>query len=1027
MSIDKAATSAKDGDWACVESICNSILLSDPAHADARHLLGLSYYQRGLYDEALENIKQAIDAAPQRADFYNNLGNVFRWQKRTAEALSSYEKAVLIESKYDDALYNLGNLLSDLGRYEEALNYFAQLTEIQPTSEKALFGKGLALMRLERAEEALACFSAAVIINPTSCDYLHHQGMALNDLERFKDALNSLDRCLAIMPDHARAWVGRGSSELGLMNLKKAVECYQTALEIDSQSFVALNNLANALMLLGKVEDAIEAYGKAIQIKPDLPDLHANRAKALREVGRFDESLESYLQCERLSSSQDGRATDTLGNIAHLMAQLCQWEGLKERVTRICVDVSLGRAVISPFALLSLVDNPALHKQAAEIKVASLLKNRFGFDFSSRERRKKIHIAYLSADYFQHATMMLMAGLFKKHDRSKFEISAISFGRARPEDSFIAEIRTWFDRFVDVHEMSDVEVAAKCRELRVEIAVDLKGFTLDSRPKILMNRCAPIQINWLGYPGTMGADFIDYIIADPTLIGEQETHLYTEKIIWMPETYQVNDNTRYISTDKVMRSDWGLPEEGFVFCCFNNSYKITPETFSVWMKILSRVPQSVLWLLESSETAANNLRKEAHLRGISPERLIFARRVEAAKHLARQRLADLFIDTWPYNAHTTASDALWVGLPLITRSGESFASRVGASLLRAIGLPELITAGDSDYEELAVALANDPGRLLSLRERLNAQRLVTPLFDTSRFISFLESAYRSALDQWLEGSTKHIRLSTKDPNLSVIGDQTTRVNRKDINRRIAVITPYYKEPIDYLRACHQSVISQAVDVTHFMIADGYPRDDVARWNVQHVELPLAHGDNGNTPRMVGSVLAMSQDFDFIAYLDADNWFHPSHLASLLTLFENSQANVCHSLRTFHDLSGEVLPISERNENTLDHVDTSCFLIHRSAFEALWLWTKMPKRLSPICDRVFFQGIKRKGFSTASTSLRTVAFRSQYAIHYHSANRIAPLNAKSFESSTSLALDYCRSESGRAEVLQRLGWVPDIGL
>jgi predicted O-linked N-acetylglucosamine transferase (SPINDLY family) len=343
-----------------------------------------------------------------------------------------------------------------------------------------------------------------------------------------------------------------------------------------------------------------------------------------------------------------------------------------------------------------------------------------------------------------------MAGLFEQHNKDKFELFAISFGPAT-KDEMQQRLALSFDQFVEVQNRTDKDIAALCRSLEIDIAIDLKGFTQDSRVGIFSHRAAPIQVNYLGYPGTMGTDYIDYLIADKVLIPEASAPYFTEKIVYLPNSYQVNDAKRRISDTVFIREELGLPASGFVFCCFNNNYKIMPDTFDSWMRILQRVDGSVLWLFEDNPTAALNLRKEADLRGVNPERLVFAPRLPLAEHLARHRAADLFIDTFPYNAHTTASDALWAGLPVLTRTGESFASRVAASLLIAIDLPELITSTQEEYDALAIALATHPERLLAVKQKLARNRLTTPLFDTGLFTQHIEDAYTQMYQRYHAG------------------------------------------------------------------------------------------------------------------------------------------------------------------------------------------------------------------------------------------------------------------------------------
>jgi predicted O-linked N-acetylglucosamine transferase (SPINDLY family) len=344
-----------------------------------------------------------------------------------------------------------------------------------------------------------------------------------------------------------------------------------------------------------------------------------------------------------------------------------------------------------------------------------------------------------------------MAEIFERHDRSRFEVTAFSFGPEK-QDAMRARVSKAFERFVDVRGLQDAGVAALARKLSVDIAVDLKGHTEDARPGIFAQRAAPVQVAYLGYPGTMGAGYMDYIIADATVIPEAHKEHYTEKVVWLPDSYQANDSTRPISSRTYSRGLEGLPETGFVFCCFNANYKFLPGTFDAWMRILKHVQGSVLWLIEDNAEAVANLRKEAVRRGVDAGRLVFAGRLPQAEHLARQRLADLFLDTLPCNAHTTTSDALWAGLPVLTRSGETFAGRVAASLLKAVGLPELVVATQEAYEALAIALASDPARLAAIRRKLSAARLTSPLFDAARFAHNIEAAYVAMHERHLAGA-----------------------------------------------------------------------------------------------------------------------------------------------------------------------------------------------------------------------------------------------------------------------------------
>ena len=405
----------------------------------------------------------------------------------------------------------------------------------------------------------------------------------------------------------------------------------------------------------------------------------------------------------------------------------------------------------------------ASSSEAINFKVAKLyaedqFSNFVKPQFHLKALDQKIRIAYFSNDYFNHATAYLIAELFELHDRQQFEVVAFSFSPTT-QDVMQKRLKKNFDQFIDVSNMSDQEVASLSRQMEVDIAVDLKGYTTGSRPGIFALGAAPIQINYLGYPGTMGADFIDYIIADTVLIPECNQQFFSEKIVYLKNCYQVNDSRRLISDRKFSRTEFFLPEDKFVFCCFNNNYKILPNTFDLWARILSKVPDSVLWLLADNLLAKQNLILQAESRGIAKDRLIFAERMDLPEHLARHQLADLFLDTLPCNAHTTASDSLWAGLPVLTQLGETLAGRVAGSLLRAVDLPELIALNPDEYEELAVELARSPSKLKKIKEKLAINRVSTPLFDAEFFTHGIENAFIKMNQRYQMGlPTEHIYL-----------------------------------------------------------------------------------------------------------------------------------------------------------------------------------------------------------------------------------------------------------------------------
>jgi len=433
---------------------------------------------------------------------------------------------------------------------------------------------------------------------------------------------------------------------------------------------------------------------------------------------------------------------------------MCDWSDFAGSCAQLLGAVDQGRAAALPFQLLATPASPEQQLLVARLYAA----RKFGAARTplwrgERYAHRRIRVAYLSADLRDHPITALTAGLFERHDRTRFETVAISF-KSDSHNQVRARLSALFDRFIDASRMSDLGVARLVRELEIDIAVDLNGHTEGSRPNVFAWRPAPVQVNYLGYAATLGAPAWDYIVADRFVIAESEHGHYDEKVVYLPGSFMVNDSGRNISARTPSRAEAGLPENGFVFCCFNNSFKITPDVFDVWMRLLGGVAGSVLWLSASNATAVVNLRREAERRGVAPDRLIFAPRVPLNEdHLARLRLADLFVDTLYYNAHATAADALWAGVPVLTCPGATFASRVAGSLLGAVGLPELVTNSLEGYEALALRLARDPVCLAALRQQLARNRDLAPLFDTDRFTRNIEAAYTTMCERAERGES----------------------------------------------------------------------------------------------------------------------------------------------------------------------------------------------------------------------------------------------------------------------------------
>jgi predicted O-linked N-acetylglucosamine transferase (SPINDLY family) len=546
--------------------------------------------------------------------------------------------------------------------------------------------------------------------------------------------------------ERARAYCSQGTALIETREFDAALASLDEAIALEPGLADAHCNRGVVLAEMKRFDAALKSLDQAIALDPDFAEAHANRGAVLQELGRWAEAAAGYERAIALAPERGF----LLGHIAHARMQLCDWNGLEACAARLTQRLQRGEPACAPFPALALTGSPSLQRRAAELWV----RMKFPPDASlgaigGRARGQKIRIGYFSADFRNHAVSFLTADLFETHDRSSFEVWGFSFG-LNTQDAMRRRLELSFDRFIDVRQQSDRSIALLARSMQLDIAVDLGGFTKDSRPGIFALRAAPLQVSYLGFLGTMGAPYMDYLIADAAIVPPGDRVNYAEQILYVP-TYQVNDAKRRIADRSFTREELGLPASGFVFCCFNASYKIIRATFAGWMRILLRAPGSVLLLLAANDTVKSNLRREAVLSRVDPDRLVFGDRLPMPEYLARYRAADLFLDTLPYNAGTTASDALWAGLPVLTCAGEAFAGRVAASLLTGIGMPELIASTQEQYENLAVALAAQPERLARIKQRLGDARHTAPLFNTPLFTRTLEAAYVAIYDRYQAG------------------------------------------------------------------------------------------------------------------------------------------------------------------------------------------------------------------------------------------------------------------------------------
>ncbi|MDO5623888.1 MAG: tetratricopeptide repeat protein [Pseudomonadota bacterium] len=745
QQLQQALALLRQGQSGRAEALLNTLKNHDDARFDALHLLGLIALQRQHAADALALFEQAAQLRPAPAPLLNNMGIALRELGRPADAIACYDQALALQPGHVEALVNRGNALRDIGQPHEAIASHDRALALQANHPQALHNRAAALRDLGQLQEALASARAATAARADYADAHLLLGLLLQDLKQPADALQAHEHVLRLpaAPPATRAAAlnAKGSVLEELQRPADALACYDQALAIVPAQPDALANRASALEALNRLDEAGQAYDAAIAARPGNPGLLANTAQLLARRGQHAQAVQRFDEALALNPAQPYAAGARLHSARHL----CDWADHAAQCARIEAGVAAGERVVLPFHLLGLSDDAALQRRCAEVFAADQHPARtpdgalLAVPRPHAPADGRLRIAYLSADLHDHATAHLMADVFEAHDRSRFAVWAYSFGPATG-DAMQVRLQGAFEHFIDARTLSDRAVAEHMARAGIDIAIDLKGYTRDARPDILAWRPAPVQVSYLGYPGTLGAPYVDVLLADAMLVPPGGEAPYTERVVRLPGSYQVNNALADGAAPPPTRAGAGLPAEGFVFACFNSAWKIGPPVFDAWMRVLTAVPGSVLWLLQDNVPAAGHLRREAAARGVAPERLVFAPRLPHAEHLARLPLAELFLDSLPYGAHTTASDALRQGVPVLTCTGSSFASRVGASLLTALGLPELITHALPAYEARAVALAREPAQLAALRQRLHEQRHASGLFKPQAFARGLEAA-----------------------------------------------------------------------------------------------------------------------------------------------------------------------------------------------------------------------------------------------------------------------------------------------
>lgn len=693
----------------------NKILSLQPNHFDALNLSGTIAIVNKNYQLANTLLLKATSINPNQANAHFNRGIALQELRKFKDALISYDEAIKLKDNYYAAYCNRGQVFLKLKKIEAAISDFNKAIKEQPNFPQAYLDRGIAFLKAENYIQAISSFDRAIEINQNLEVAHYNRGICWFLLSDFNEALRSFNEAIRLRPDFADAFTSRGDT----------------------------------LEALGQYEDAVTNYIKAIDIRPDFAEDYYGLGLVFFKTNHPEISI-NYLQ---RAIDLDAKLNFALGIQLYVKMQLCDWSNFNFLIRKFLKKIATNQKQISAFVTLTILDDPKLQMECAENYADGLCdQNRYKLlpEIIKRPRDKKIRIGYFSADFKQHPVSYLTAELFELHNRNQFEIIAFSFS-PESKDEMRKKLIKGFDDFIDVRSKNDQEIALLAREMKIDIAIDLSGHTSGARYQLFVMRVAPIQVNYLGYPGTIGSNCHDYIIADKIVIPEDKQCFYTEKVAYLPGTFMVNDSSYLPSEKCYTRTEFNLPENEFIFCCFNASYKITQTTFAGWMRILIKVPNSVLWLSSMNETAMKNLKMQASNEGVNDNRIIFAPRMPNVNdHLNRIRLADLFLDTFPYNAHTTANDALRVGLPLLTLIGETFASRVAASLLNSVGLSDLITTNQEGYEALAIELAINPDRLRNLKSKLLSNLPGSSLSNTKLFTQNIEKAYQEMYRRYQE-------------------------------------------------------------------------------------------------------------------------------------------------------------------------------------------------------------------------------------------------------------------------------------
>jgi protein O-GlcNAc transferase len=740
---DQAILAHERGLLADAERLYAKVLKKDGNHFGAVCRLGVVRLQQSRFHEAADLFRRAIRLDDKSADAHHYLAFVLTGVAEPDEAIRHYENALALRPDFAEAHNNFGHLFQRIGRFEDALLQFDKALALRPDYPEAYNNKGNVLHILGLAGEGTENYRKAIALKPDYAEAYWNLANALRATRDLNAAVASYEQALAIRANYPECHNGLANTLRLLHREEEAVAHYNKAIALKPSYFDALVNVAELLGQLDREEEALRYFDRALAIKHDSADALIKRGAMLDRNRRYKEAFASFEKAYAIDSNQHS----ALDGMTRAAAAACDWARREPLAVKLIAQVEQG-GVADPLAILSSSDDAAVHLMCAQTFATNVVPQPSAYFWTGQTwRNSKIRLAYLAAGFRQHPTSYLTAELLEIHDRSEFEVFGFSVGPSEIR----ARIMRACDEFHHVRTKTDVEIAQQMNEMGIDIVIDRSGYTTDARPGIIACRPAPIQVNYIGFPGSLGIEWYDYVIADRIVLPFDQQEVYAEKIVHLPDCYLAHDTTEMKLPEPPTRQQVGLPEHGFVFCSFNNHHKINSTMFDIWMRLLLRIDGSVLWLLGDNGEAEENLRKEALVRGVDPTRLVFAPRVKLEDHLARHRHADLFLDTLPYGAHTTARDALWSGVLLVTCRGRTFAGRVAASVLDAAGLPELVTDNLEDYESLALRLASEPALLQHLRGKLERNRRDCAFFDSDRYRRSIEAAYRTMWQFWQDG------------------------------------------------------------------------------------------------------------------------------------------------------------------------------------------------------------------------------------------------------------------------------------